>query len=485
MAHHFYPLEYLGFDQQAKREAPLTFPRADRRSSHQDGVERRASCMSAAELDSKSRNPGRRRIQVACNRCRKRKIKCSGDTGDGQGCSNCRSSGNTNCHFLRVNSSMLQTKLSQWPYPAANATVSPSRMGMYASKHTGFPINSPNVRVPSFSRPAGYDGMFDQNVYERQSFSVDQGINHEDDQTYQSPGYMMPSSLPDYSGIWNQKAWNPNPNLKTQNGAIFPDQDENPVPPATYPYMLPNTGTSPPPEIPPVVPTMALPSDGQSQTERTLPNPANRQVPASMPVVPAAPDAIPTLPFGNPWAARAAVPSARPSMPISSGCFSSTMNRRKPNQPTTAQDMAFGYLPINTTTDPSPPIQSTSTPGMDPVVDTSSAEPRVSTSFSRDNTASNNTNSRLLGLGDYTPDIYGYSTSERSRVRGSGSGSEADDSSSATLLNGLPYTRVRHPEQPNSALAFNLLPTEPSIPEYRPPPPEAQRAVSPLGSNGF
>lgn len=68
MAHPFYPLEDLGFDQQAKREAPLTFPRAVRRTSHQDGVERRASCMSATELDSKSRNPGRRRIQVAVSR---------------------------------------------------------------------------------------------------------------------------------------------------------------------------------------------------------------------------------------------------------------------------------------------------------------------------------------------------------------------------------------------------------------------------------
>lgn len=376
---------------------------------------------------------------------------------------------------------MLQTKVSQWPYPAVNATVSPSRMGMYASKHAGFPINFPNVRVPSFSRLAGYDGMFDQNVYGRQSFSVDQGINHED---YQTPGYMIPSSLPDYSGIWNQKAWNANPNLKAQNGAIFPDQDENPVPQSTYPYMLPDTGTSPP-EIPSVVPTMALPSDGQSQTERTLPNPANRQAPASMSAVPA-PDAILTLPFGNPWAARAAVPSGQTSMPTSSGCFSSSMNRPKLNQPTTAQDMAFGYFPVNTTTDSPPPIQSISTQGMDPVVDSSSAEPRVSRSFSRDNT-STDTNNRLLGLGDYTPDIYGYSTSEKSRTRGSGSGSgsEADDSGSATLLNGLPYTRVRHPEQSNSALAFNLLPTEPSIPEYRPPPPEAQREVSPLGSNGF
>lgn len=37
-----------------------------------------------------------------CARCRKRKIKCSGDAGDGQSCTNCRSAGNTDCQFLRV-----------------------------------------------------------------------------------------------------------------------------------------------------------------------------------------------------------------------------------------------------------------------------------------------------------------------------------------------------------------------------------------------
>ncbi|KAF2169212.1 hypothetical protein M409DRAFT_52484 [Zasmidium cellare ATCC 36951] len=48
----------------------------------------------------------RRRIQVACSRCRRRKIKCTGDPGDGSGCSACRSAGadRNTCTFIRVGS---------------------------------------------------------------------------------------------------------------------------------------------------------------------------------------------------------------------------------------------------------------------------------------------------------------------------------------------------------------------------------------------
>lgn len=37
-----------------------------------------------------------------CGRCRKRKIRCSGDAGTGQPCTNCKNSGNEQCQFLRV-----------------------------------------------------------------------------------------------------------------------------------------------------------------------------------------------------------------------------------------------------------------------------------------------------------------------------------------------------------------------------------------------
>lgn len=45
-----------------------------------------------------------RLICVQCSRCRRRKIKCTGDPGDGSGCSACRSAGadRNTCTFNRV-----------------------------------------------------------------------------------------------------------------------------------------------------------------------------------------------------------------------------------------------------------------------------------------------------------------------------------------------------------------------------------------------
>ncbi|OQO11724.1 hypothetical protein B0A48_03451 [Cryoendolithus antarcticus] len=54
----------------------------------------------------------RRRIAVACARCRRRKIKCSGDPHDGTGCQACKQSGANvrDCAFMRVNSNVLAFK---------------------------------------------------------------------------------------------------------------------------------------------------------------------------------------------------------------------------------------------------------------------------------------------------------------------------------------------------------------------------------------
>lgn len=55
------------------------------------------------EPESENTTP-RKRIAVACGRCRKRKIRCSGDPGTGQPCHNCKNAGAEPCRFLRVSS---------------------------------------------------------------------------------------------------------------------------------------------------------------------------------------------------------------------------------------------------------------------------------------------------------------------------------------------------------------------------------------------
>lgn len=50
----------------------------------------------------------RKRIAVACGRCRQRKIRCSGDNGMGEACTNCKNAGADPCQFLRVSSQEVQ-----------------------------------------------------------------------------------------------------------------------------------------------------------------------------------------------------------------------------------------------------------------------------------------------------------------------------------------------------------------------------------------
>ena len=51
-------------------------------------------------------------LVLQCDRCRKRKIKCSGSEGQGSACTNCLNAGYPNCQFLRVGSSALLFALS-------------------------------------------------------------------------------------------------------------------------------------------------------------------------------------------------------------------------------------------------------------------------------------------------------------------------------------------------------------------------------------
>ncbi|KAI1101588.1 hypothetical protein F4804DRAFT_354357, partial [Jackrogersella minutella] len=79
---------------------PITY--SDRRY-HLSSQEGRTTTMMEREVDSESSQP-RKRIAVACGRCRKRKIRCSGDPGNGLPCSNCKNAGFEPCLFLRVSS---------------------------------------------------------------------------------------------------------------------------------------------------------------------------------------------------------------------------------------------------------------------------------------------------------------------------------------------------------------------------------------------
>ncbi|KAF1985518.1 hypothetical protein K402DRAFT_103174 [Aulographum hederae CBS 113979] len=81
-------------ERQAIRSCPVNRAPGGRNTSPQD--------------DADANGQPRRRIAVACARCRKRKIRCSGDSGNGMGCQNCRSAGAdlSACQFHRVGTVM-------------------------------------------------------------------------------------------------------------------------------------------------------------------------------------------------------------------------------------------------------------------------------------------------------------------------------------------------------------------------------------------
>ncbi|RAL08652.1 uncharacterized protein BO97DRAFT_196583 [Aspergillus homomorphus CBS 101889] len=450
MAHPIYsPEEAIGFDSQSKRDA-LSIPHPYRADSYQDMVER-AGCQSPSpELDSKSRNSTRRRIQVACNRCRKRKIKCSGDNGEGQGCSNCRSSGNVNCQFLRVNSSMMQTR-GTWPYPTVNATISPShRHGPYGPSMAPKPASSTpgspsTMRVTPFSRAPGYDfGSSDSQMpFSRQSFGVDHAVHYEEDSgmySPQPPTYMVSGAphavIADYCGLtWSPKAWSPNMCLgRSPSAAIFADHETgSSLSQPVYPYML-SGAPSQITDAPPIVPTMSFSSAEGQGVDRTLPDPTSRtqgpQCPAGFTLTPE----VLTLPetvdhrTGAGWNYKSASSSNMPSSV--QRCPNESFNTSSTNRTrASAQDMMFG-TPLLTTVGAPSSLASSAGPlaGLEPV--TSSEEFRGGGDSQAARTMSQ---SHLSEAGS---DVYVYSSSERRDKH-----SYKTDGSASMLMNGLPYTR--------------------------------------------
>ncbi|KAK5651703.1 hypothetical protein OQA88_11769 [Cercophora sp. LCS_1] len=86
---------------------------------------------SQLDLDSPQQ---RKRIAVACGRCRKRKIRCSGDMGQGQPCLNCKNAGADQCLFLRVSSREAPFLPSDGPNPAEHFGYSVSDARVMASR---------------------------------------------------------------------------------------------------------------------------------------------------------------------------------------------------------------------------------------------------------------------------------------------------------------------------------------------------------------
>ncbi|RAL04346.1 uncharacterized protein BO80DRAFT_347438 [Aspergillus ibericus CBS 121593] len=423
MAQPIYTPDEIGFDAPSKREA-LSMPPLVRNESHYDMVDRSTGCMSpSTELDGKNRHSTRRRIQVACNRCRKRKIKCSGDPGDGQGCSNCRTAGFASCQFLRVNSSIMQTKVGGWACPSATATMSSHRPGLYVPSMTpkvgGASMTAPPTsRMVSFTRTANYAGGIESahspSTYHRFPLSIDPPVHYEDDASayaVPSSAYTMPGFAPNVFMDfypWNPKAWHSVPVGRTPTGPVFSDSDAEAAlgPPGVF---NPTQST----EGPPIVPTMGFSAaEGQGEN-RTLSNLGRNQAQMGLGAFTTPEAALSGLPHDGrmgSWTPKGAFLNHGNMPNPHGGCRSGLLNRSKP----TAESL-YGLLPSS---GPSSPLVPTT---MD-AIDAGDGQPSRTFSHSH--------------LPDYGSDTYVYSSSERRDK-----GHSKADGLEPLLMNGLTYSR--------------------------------------------
>ncbi|KAI0480001.1 hypothetical protein F4859DRAFT_456212 [Xylaria cf. heliscus] len=157
------PSEAVGSSRRYSRPCPpysLAYPDHRRFLSSHDN---RAIIMS----DREDSDQPRKRIAVACGRCRKRKIRCSGDPGNGGPCSNCKNAGHEPCLFLRVSSQETPLKdTSEYTYniDAARAygnprgaAVSPmSPLPQYAQEMTGDGLTAYRQSTYPYTTSKGY-----------------------------------------------------------------------------------------------------------------------------------------------------------------------------------------------------------------------------------------------------------------------------------------------------------------------------------------
>ncbi|EHY57280.1 hypothetical protein ABEF95_008339 [Exophiala dermatitidis] len=178
---------------------------------HQDQYETGSHISSrttpSSEIEQRAISGSRKRVPVACDRCRKRKIKCSGNEGNNQSCQNCRNSGHgETCRFLRVSS--VETSafgFRGWQGPS-------SRYSPYS-----LPAHHRLNYVPMASRYSPPGAL----QYPAVPTSVDYG------------SYANPSTNVDWARTPYVPSYPPYPD--EEEASSFPSQVQPP------PYILPNT----------------------------------------------------------------------------------------------------------------------------------------------------------------------------------------------------------------------------------------------------
>lgn len=183
----------------------------------------------------------RRRIPIACGRCRKRKIRCSGDAGNGKQCTSCKRAGADHCEFLRV-SSQRTTMKSELVPPVDFESIANMRNVVPCAPTQTYPIQN-SLPIDSYSFRGNM--VPSCNLRTQYVFDMDIGYNI----SGQGLDYQLSPSAPTYANLpieplssnytsLNMRNWNSGIAHSYARNAGFSDLTDTPV----YGSQVPLTG---------------------------------------------------------------------------------------------------------------------------------------------------------------------------------------------------------------------------------------------------
>ncbi|KZF24256.1 hypothetical protein L228DRAFT_259499 [Xylona heveae TC161] len=402
-------------------------------------------------------NPPRRRIAVACGRCRKRKIKCSGDPGNGAGCQNCRQAGaDAQCAFLRVQCeerTLVPDHLRlagaincpgavAWPYGSSDSVSSPSSsippftnsLETAANNSLLSTVSLPVTHASQYQRvPTGngyIDGQYPP-VVTKSSYSTPYGLGYGDGQVEPytvHPPFMLPSQ--DLSGVSNAyaaqdtfRAWNPiSQQTKVSNNPLFLEGDSSafPAPPMQYLSSPVSRVSGAPPDGSTFFPTLgplatSLPGS-LAAGDRILPDPALGR--PKQPVIPLR-SSVPlaTTSPSQSFSFRNSCQWGNESVGSSSSQTSSTgVSITAPGRShlVSSQEPTIAYISSSGSPGPSPhtatSLSYSNTTLPPPIEPPNSYHASISSLLSASSSSSSSSNDAMLGTNATSSNLYSYSS---------------------------------------------------------------------------
>ncbi|EAS29018.3 uncharacterized protein CIMG_07764 [Coccidioides immitis RS] len=396
---------------------------------------------------------GRRRTQVACQRCRQRKIKCSGDTGDGHGCTNCRTSGTRTCMFLRVNSSVLHAPYVTLPFPAFGSNGALSTGGLHQGSYDQHALSRPSSAAlhststscapySLFHHSFDYGANNGSNFAHRPPYVSGYSLGYDNDTAYQAQqqqSNMLTNG--DVAGgnasgsTAGSKPWYESCQAKSLPG-MFTDPDmNNSITGPGYPFILQQPHTPAPTDNVSTFPLLSSQPAGITSSDRILPNPVGHRNSTFSPVTAvsessanasAAPGQISN--YKSSWAFdKHFVNDFHVPRADSSAMSSTTSSGRSRLSPSSPSDIGFGYMPISS---------NQSTPAL---ISPSSTLPEILSFSDRYHSADESRRPKASHRESfpetYTSEMYGYSRGRHSR---------------GTLISGHVYVRNPADSEPLS-----------------------------------